>query len=123
MTKKESAIQKGGKNNKKTAPKRTPEKNSALCVERGEFLCKLRFLVRGVVLVQDPLGDGGIDGRHGDGVEGVRLLLIACGNGCKKLLDLSFQSGFDRLVLFGLLLGDKYAFFCGFDVRHGRYTP
>ena len=77
-----------------------------------------RLLVCGVVFVQNAFGRGGIDGgRHG-GQHLFGCFHVAGSQRFVVFADRGLDRGFDHFILRILLLGDSYALFCGFDVRH-----
>ena len=84
----------------------------------GKLFRELCLFICRIVLVQNSLGNGGIDSGNGLGIEGRRLLLIAGFHSDKELLDLRFEGRFDGFVFHGLLFCDKDTLFGGFDVGH-----
>ena len=74
----------------------TSNYRSRSVTERGDATSKLGLAVRGLVLVDDALGDGDVQLARSDTQSGESLVLVAGLNGLARVTDQGLQLGTSR---------------------------
>ena len=93
---------------RRAAPKGGPLRVKRKCLQsvsdRGDAMSKLGLAVRGLVLVDDALGDGDVQLARSNAQGGQSLVLVAGLNGLAGLADQGLQLGLHGLVANAALL-------------------